>query len=122
MSLRSHPTRFFLTLFAVLSALLAAALYFVANWNVWLAVLAALNLVALGIWGWDKRQAVRGGWRVPESGLHGMAALGATPASFAGMLLFRHKVNKPGFWVLYTTLTGVQVAAAFYLMGRGAGN
>lgn len=118
MSLRSHPTRFFLTLFVALSLALAAALVFAASWSAWAAGIAAANLVALGIWGWDKRQAVRGGWRVPEAGLHGMAVLGATPASFAGMLLFRHKVNKPGFWVLYATLTGVQVAAALYLSGR----
>ncbi|MCA8980672.1 MAG: DUF1294 domain-containing protein [Planctomycetes bacterium] len=118
MSLRSHPTRFFMLLFVLLGAAVGAGLYGLAGWPPIWSALCAANLVALGIWAWDKRQAVRGGWRVPEAALHAMAALGATPASFAAMLLFRHKLRKPGFWALYTTLTALQLAAVLYLSGR----
>jgi uncharacterized membrane protein YsdA (DUF1294 family) len=118
MSSKSHPTRFFLLIFVVLGAGGALALHYLAGWPLLWSALLAINLAAYVLWAWDKRQAIRGGWRVPEAGLHVMAALGATPASFAAMLTLRHKIRKPLFWGLYVAFTLVQVAAIFYLTGR----
>ena len=40
-----------------------------ANW--WpLALILLMSLLTLATYAWDKRQAIRGGWRVPETRLH----------------------------------------------------
>lgn len=118
MSQRSQPSRFFLTCFAVLSGVLAVSSRLALDWPWLWSALIAVNAAAFCLWSWDKLQAVRSGWRVPEITLHTMAALGATPASFAAMLVLRHKIRKPHFWGLYVTLTVLQVAIFFYLNGR----
>jgi len=118
MSPKSHPTRFYLLVFVVLGIGAALSLHLLAGWPLVWSALLAINLVAFVLWTWDKRQAIRGGWRVPEACLHTMAVLGATPASFAAMLVLRHKVRKPVFWVLYVVFTLFQIASIFYLSDR----
>lgn len=66
---------------------------------------AALSVVSLALYAWDKLQAKRGGPRVPEARLHGLALLGGFPGAWLGRGLFRHKTQKPVF-------TRVLVAAA----------
>ncbi len=60
------------------------------------------------LWGFDKLAAKRKWTRVPEIGLHVCAALGAVPASFFAMQVFRHKTLKPQFRRLYYTFFAVQ--------------
>ena len=60
-------------------------------------VYAALSLVTLALYGWDKLQARREGRRVPEKTLHGLALLGGFAGAWLGMSLFRHKTRKPMF-------------------------
>jgi len=120
MSIKSHPTRFFLLLFILLAAAIGVGLWVGLAWKPLWAGLVGVNAVAPLLWIWDKNQARRGGWRVPEACLHVMAALGATPASFVSMLVLRHKIRKPVFWTLYTIFALAQFAAFFYLSGRFA--
>ncbi len=119
MGLKDTPVRFF-TVFFLLGA--AALYYYLArelDLSPLLAWLAAVNALALPLWAFDKLQARRAGWRVPELSLHLIAALGATPASFCSMLLFSHKKRKPIFWVLYSLLLVVQIIAYNWWQGRG---
>lgn len=118
MSFRRHPVRSFLALFALAALGGALLLHYGASWSPLWSAVTAINVVALGLWAFDKRQAARAGQRVPEACLHAMAALGATPASFVGMLLLRHKNRKAAFWALYVVFTFLQTALIFYLKGR----
>jgi uncharacterized membrane protein YsdA (DUF1294 family) len=59
--------------------------------------LAAWTPPAFAAYGWDKRQAQKGGWRVPELVLHGLALIGGVIGAWAGRAVFRHKTQKPVF-------------------------
>lgn len=52
------------------------------------------------VWGFDKYRAVTGRWRVPEKALITMTLLGGAFGALAGMLLFRHKTRRMGYWLL----------------------
>jgi len=58
--------------------------------------LALVNVVALAVFGVDKFQSRKGGWRIPESRLLVVAFFGPFGA-YAGMVLFRHKTRKLKF-------------------------
>ena len=62
--------------------------------------LFAINVVAFGLFAWDKRKAVFSESRIPESILLVLAGLGGAYGSGAGMMLFNHKVRKPLFQIL----------------------
>ncbi len=56
--------------------------------------LGAVNLGAAALFGYDKMQAARGAWRVPERTLCQSATLGGWPGGFVAMQTFRHKTRK----------------------------
>ncbi len=62
------------------------------------------SLVLFLLYGYDKRQAQRGGWRVPEARLHLLSLFGGWPGGFLAQRLFRHKTRKRsfqlGFWLI----------------------
>ena len=63
-----------------------------------LAWCGAASLLALLLYGFDKSAARRGARRVPESRLLLLGLLGGAAGALAGMLLFRHKTRRAGFW------------------------
>ena len=76
--------------------------------------MAAWGVTAFGFYGWDKSQAQRGGWRVPEVVLHGLAIVGGVIGAWAGMFLFRHKTQHAEFklvLIFATILWGAIVLA-----------
>lgn len=83
--------------------LLAFALLWVvvaAVWGVprWVAVgYAGLSLWCFASYWHDKRQAQSGGWRTPESTLHGLALLGGWPGALLAQQWLHHKSSKPEF-------------------------
>ena len=66
-----------------------------------LAWVAALSLVTFLQFGWDKSRARRGKPRIPERGLLAGSVLGGAAGGLLAMLVFRHKVRKPSFWLLH---------------------
>lgn len=56
-----------------------------------------LGLVSVGVYGFDKRAARRGDWRVTETSLHGIDMIGGIAGGLVGQALFRHKTRKPDF-------------------------
>jgi len=108
---RSAPIRFTLGPYLLLSGATALTLYWTIAWPPLVAWLASVNLFAFPLWAFDKWQARRGGFRVPEMALHLAAFLGAAPASFLAMSLLRHKTLKPRFKVLYTLFLVIQLGA-----------
>lgn len=72
------------------------------NWALMHAVLvAAASLLSLVLYAWDKRQAARSGWRVPEKRLHLLSLLGGWPGALIGQRLFRHKTVKTRFRAVF---------------------
>ena len=67
--------------------------------------LAAWSFVGFGFYGWDKSQAQRGAWRVPENVLHALALVGGVLGCWAGMFLFRHKTQKSEFKLVLIVAT-----------------
>ncbi|MFM4978164.1 DUF1294 domain-containing protein [Aeromonas caviae] len=74
-----------------------------ANW--WpLALILLMSLLALAAYAWDKRQAIRGGWRVPEARLHLLELCGGWPGALVARQWLRHKTQKGSyrlrFWAI----------------------
>ena len=61
-----------------------------------LLVLLAANLLAFVVYGFDKRQAVQGAWRISEGALILLAILGGIGA-WVGCEHHRHKTRKQPF-------------------------
>lgn len=84
-----------------------------ANW--WpLAIITAMSLLTMLAYAHDKRQAVRGGWRIPESRLHLLELFGGWPGALLARHWLRHKTQKGSyrrvFWfivLLHLTLWGL---------------
>lgn len=64
-----------------------------------------LNFVNFLLFGYDKFQAKREGWRIPEKVLLGLSLFGGGLGGLAGMLVFRHKTRKNIFW--FVTIVGI---------------
>ncbi len=79
-----------------------------------MAYLYAVNLTALALFGVDKRRAVRGGRRIPERVLLGVAVIGGSVGAIGGMLSFRHKTRKPRFSVGLPVILAIQL---FFFLG-----
>lgn len=84
--------------------------------RIWLLVLAVdtllLSALTLSIYAWDKRQAARAGWRVPEKRLHVLSLLGGWPGAFVGRRWLRHKSIKPRFRVIFWLTVAGHLAMA----------
>ena len=65
--------------------------------------LIAFSLVTFMLWGVDKYRARVKQWRIPERTLLILTVIGGAFGALAGMIVFRHKIRKPLFWVLVGT-------------------
>lgn len=63
----------------------------------------------------DKFKAKKNLWRIPEATLMGVAAIGGSIGSLAGMYTFRHKTRHPKFTVGIPVILVLQIAAAIVL-------
>ncbi|MBQ9003031.1 MAG: DUF1294 domain-containing protein [Eggerthellaceae bacterium] len=77
--------------------------------------LAGVNLIAFAAFGVDKSRAERGAWRISESALLFLAAVGGSIGALAGMRLFHHKTRKPLFSIGVPVLLIAHAAFAFWL-------
>jgi len=85
-----------------------------------LLLLGAVNLLAFALYGADKRKAKRGTWRIRESTLLLVAALGGSAGALLGMELFRHKTKHWKFKILVPLFLLLHVAAGAYVYLKGA--
>ena len=76
------------------------------------------GLVSFAVYGFDKRAARRGDWRVTETSLHGIDLIGGIAGGLAGQAAFRHKTRKDGF-VVATTLIALLHLAALSALALG---
>jgi uncharacterized membrane protein YsdA (DUF1294 family) len=107
----------------VLALLLTLGLFLLlglqASWyTLLLCWLAAVNVVAFGYYGYDKRRATGSQSRVPEVVLHALALGGGTLGAYAGMRVFRHKTVKGSFRIVFWTIAVLQVGLLAALLYR----
>jgi uncharacterized membrane protein YsdA (DUF1294 family)/cold shock CspA family protein len=62
----------------------------------------------------DKRRAESGHWRLAETTLHVMEALGGWPGALVAQLALRHKVRKPDYQRVFWTIVAIHVVAGAY--------
>lgn len=80
--------------------------------------LLIINAVSFALMIADKRKARKGRWRIPEATLLGVAALGGSIGSLAGMYTVRHKTRHLKFTLGIPVILTLQLALAFWLMGK----
>jgi uncharacterized membrane protein YsdA (DUF1294 family) len=80
--------------------ILFVLLWLALGWPPLIAWLVGWTPVAFAVYGIDKLQAGRDGWRIPELVLHGLALVGGVIGAWAGRVVFRHKTQKPIFLVV----------------------
>lgn len=78
-------------------------------WVFTLCHLLLINLWTFAAYGYDKKAARKGKWRVSEKSLHSMAFIGGTIGAFIASRLFRHKTKKARFRTLFWLLTILQI-------------
>ena len=71
--------------------------------------LIIINIVAVAVTVSDKRKAVRHKWRVKETTLMVISALGGSAAMFLTMKLIHHKTQKPKFMIGIPAIFIVQI-------------
>ncbi|HAA37277.1 MAG TPA: DUF1294 domain-containing protein [Firmicutes bacterium] len=76
-------------------------------------ILLLLNCIAFFLMFYDKRQARRGKWRVPENSLLFLAVLGGSVGVWLGMKGFRHKTKHQLFYRGIPLLIFLQGALCF---------
>jgi len=87
--------------------------------ELWQAILAwyiSTSAVTFVMYAWDKRQARRNEWRVPEKTLQVLALLGGWPGAHAARMMLRHKTKKRGFTVVLWCITLLHVGTAAALI------
>lgn len=80
--------------------------------------LLIINALGLLIMLADKEKAKKHLWRIPESTLLTVAALGGSIGCYAGMRLFHHKTRKPKFYIGVPVIFAVQVLIVAYFLQR----
>ena len=80
---------------------------------IYLLIINALGFLLMLI---DKYKARKNLWRIPEKTLLGVALMGGSIGSFAGMQIFRHKTKHPQFYIGIPIIMAVQLIAVAYFM------
>lgn len=80
--------------------------------------LLIVNAAGLLIMLADKEKAKKHLWRIPESTLLTVAALGGSIGCYAGMRVFHHKTRKPKFYIGIPVIFAVQLLIAAYFLQR----
>ncbi len=78
---------------------------------------ALVNLAVFGIYGLDKKKAIKGEWRTPEKNLIAAAVMGASGA-LLGMIVFRHKIRKPKFYIGVPMILVIEAVILFLLVTK----
>ena len=77
-----------------------------------------INVIAFIVYGIDKLKAKRGKWRIPESTLLLLAAIGGILGAWLGMKVWHHKTMHKKFQYGVPLLLILQLALSAYLCIR----
>lgn len=76
----------------------------------------SINLVTILAYWVDKRAAIRGAWRVPESNLHTLEFLGGWSGALLAQRMFRHKNKKRSYQSMFWFILIMQIAAVYIIL------
>ncbi len=76
------------------------------------------STLAFSAYFWDKHRAVAGGSRIPEATLHALELFGGWPGALLAQRMFRHKVRKTSYQVIFWIIVAVH-AALWIMLARG---
>ena len=82
-------------------------------------LLIVVNLISFALYGLDKLKAKKGLWRIRESTLLLIAALGGSLGALLGMEVFRHKTKHWSFKLLVPLFLVLHVALWVWLVKSG---
>lgn len=77
--------------------------------------LTFINLLTFAAYGYDKKAALAGRWRVPEKTLHSMSLIGGTLGASIAQKYFRHKTKKSSFRLVFGLTLGLQLTLLMVL-------
>lgn len=77
--------------------------------------LLAINIATFFLYGVDKWKAREKRWRIPEATLLSMAVFGGSVGAYAGMRVFRHKTQKPKFYIGVPVILLLQAGIVIYV-------
>ena len=98
MDVKKSPQKSFAIIALVVTLVVIALLVWLVGTGYWFWIwLASWSVTAFLFYGFDKGQAKRDGWRVPEVVLHGLSLVGGFVGAFLGMRIFHHKTKKSQF-------------------------
>jgi uncharacterized membrane protein YsdA (DUF1294 family) len=108
---KHRPKETFFWILAILVAVASVLLWWLGLPGPY-AYLAGANAVTVLLYGYDKRQGVVGGGRVPELILHLAALVGGSPGALLAQVVFRHKTQKLKFRMIFIGVVLTQVLMA----------
>ena len=82
--------------------------------------LIIVNLVGFFIMWLDKRKAKKGEWRIKETTIVIVTALGGGIGTIAGMYTFRHKTQKVGFVIGLPLITILEAITILYFVFKNS--
>lgn len=77
-----------------------------------------INVIAFIVYGIDKLKAKRGKWRIPESTLLLLAAIGGSIGAWLGMKVWHHKTMHKKFRYGLPLILLLQLSAVLYFLVR----
>ena len=86
--------------------------------NLILIYLAVITVVTFLVYGIDKWKAQHKRWRIPESVLLGLAAIGGSVGAWLGMKVWRHKTQHKKFQYGVPAILAAQVAVVVWWLLR----
>lgn len=113
--MKTNPKKQFSIIVIILIVTLLALLLYFTKLNLICSYLLSISMITFLIYGYDKRQAIKAGMRVPEIVLHLMALMGGSPGALLGQLTFRHKIKKMKFNIVFLAIVVVQVIIIFVM-------
>ena len=78
--------------------------------------LLGINLLTFFVYGIDKWKAKRDRWRIPETTLLMLAALGGSVGALLGMSVFHHKTKHKKFLIGVPLILLTQLALAYFIL------
>ncbi len=83
--------------------------------------LILVNVIAFVAHGLDKRSAVHGRRRTPEARLHLWELLGGWPGALLAMSLFRHKIRKASYLLVFGLIATAWIVGIVWYLGMFPG-
>ncbi|MFT7388785.1 MAG: uncharacterized membrane protein YsdA (DUF1294 family) [Candidatus Endobugula sp.] len=111
---RKSPVLVFSMILIILTLILS--MYLSRHMSIVVAFFIALNIITGIMYAYDKMVSGSTLIRIPEKLLHGLAFLGGSPSALIAQILFRHKIIKHSFQIVYWRIVSVQLLMGIFFL------